>query len=86
MGQPPEGGAGLSDQEITEIGVKAGVDQAAFASCLGEGPYHDWPTFVTSRATAGGVEATPTVWVQGTDIEPDLDGLATAVRDAERKL
>jgi protein-disulfide isomerase len=83
--QPPEGSAGLSDQELTEIAVKTGADQAAFASCLGEGRYHDWPTFVTSRATAGGVEGTPTARVQGADIEPDLDSLATAMRAAEGK-
>jgi protein-disulfide isomerase len=83
VGQPPEGGAGLTDKEITEIGVAAGVDQAAFASCLGDGRYHDWPTFVTSRAAQAGVEGTPTVRVNGTDIEPDGESLTAAVQQAE---
>lgn len=86
VGQPPEGGAGLSDKEITEIGVAAGVDQAAFASCLGDGRYHEWPTFVTSRAAQAGVEGTPTVRVQGADVEPDAESLSAAVREAESKL
>jgi len=85
VGQPPEGGAGLTDQEITEIGVKAGVGQAAFASCLGEGRYADWPTFVTARSGQAGVEGTPTVHVQGVDIEPDAESLAAAVQEAESK-
>ena len=84
VGQPPEGGAGLSDQEITEIGVSAGVDQAAFASCLGDGRYHEWPTFVTSRAAQAGVEGTPTVRVNGTDIEPDAGSLTAAVQQAQK--
>ena len=84
-GQPPEGGAGLTDKEITEIGVSAGVGQAAFASCLGDGRYHDWPTFVTSRAAQAGVEGTPTVRVNGADVEPDADSLTAAVQQAESK-
>src|ERR1700761_5848257 len=64
VSQPPEGGAGLSDSEIAGIAVAAGVDQAAFSSCAGEGRYHEWPTFVTSRAAQAGVGGTPTVLVQ----------------------
>jgi protein-disulfide isomerase len=82
VGQPPEGGAGLTDKEITEMGVSVGVDQTAFASCLGDGRYHEWPTFVTSRAAQAGVEGTPTVRVNGTDIEPDADSLTAAVQQA----
>ena len=83
---PPEGGAGLSDSEIAEIAVSAGVDQAAFSSCAGEGRYHEWPTFVTSRAAQAGVEGTPTVLVQGADVEPDTESLAAAVQQAQDKL
>ena len=83
VAQPPEGGAGLTDEEITEIGVSVGVDRAAFASCLGDGRYYDWPTFVTSRAAQAGVEGTPTVRVNGIDIEPDADSLTAAVQQAK---
>jgi protein-disulfide isomerase len=86
VSQPPEGGAGLSDSEIAEIAATAGVDQAAFSSCAGEGRYREWPTFVTSRAAQAGVGGTPTVLVQGADVEPDAESLAAAVQQAQDKL
>jgi len=86
VSQPPEGGAGLTDQEITEIAVAAGVDQTAFASCVSQGRYHEWPTFVTAGAAQAGVEGTPTVRVEGADVEPDGDSVTAAVREAQSKL
>jgi protein-disulfide isomerase len=86
VGQPPEGGAGLTDEEITAIGVAAGLDQASFASCVSEGRYLEWPTFVTSRAAQAGVEGTPTVRVQGADVEPDGESVTAAVQQAQGKL
>ena len=37
--QPPEGGAGLSDAELTDIGRATGLPGAAFAACVSDGPY-----------------------------------------------
>ncbi|HEY1671888.1 MAG TPA: thioredoxin domain-containing protein [Streptosporangiaceae bacterium] len=85
VSQPPEGGAGLSDMEIAEIAVAVGVDRTAFSSCAGEGRYLEWPTFVTYRAAQAGVGGTPTVLVQGADVEPDTESLAAAVQQAQDK-
>src|ERR1700746_3887266 len=41
--QPPEGGPGLSDEELAGLGKTAGLDPASFAACLSDGPYLDWP-------------------------------------------
>jgi protein-disulfide isomerase len=84
--QPPEGGPGLSDGEIGNIGRAAGLDPAAFTSCASEGRYLEWPPFVTARAAGAGVEGTPTVRVDGADVEPDGESLTTAVRQAESAL
>ena len=81
--QPPEGGPGLSDEEIAEIGVAAGLDQAAVTSCVREGRYLEWPTYVTIRAVEASVEGTPTVRVQGADVEPDGESLTAAVQQAQ---
>jgi protein-disulfide isomerase len=35
--QPPEGGAGLSDAVLAELGQAAGLDEAPFAACLAQG-------------------------------------------------
>lgn len=80
--QPPEGGSGLSDAELTELGQAAGLDSAPFAACLSDGRYLDWPGYVTARALAAGVEATPTVLVAGVPVQADPQLIAAAVAEA----
>lgn len=82
VGQPAEGGPGLSDAELTAIGRSAGLTDAAFAACVSDGPYLDWPSYVTARATALGVDATPTVLVAGTVVRPDPQAITAAVTAA----
>jgi protein-disulfide isomerase len=81
LGQPPEGGPGLTNAELARIGRDLGLPDAAFASCVSEAPYLGWPPYVTARATALGVEATPTVLVAGTAVRPDARAIAAAVRE-----
>jgi protein-disulfide isomerase len=80
--QPPEGGPGLSDAELTGIGRAVGLADAAFAACVSDGPYLDWPSYVTARAAALGVEATPTVLVAGAAVTPEARAIAAAVAGA----
>jgi protein-disulfide isomerase len=82
LGQPPEGGAGLSNAELAGISRDLGLPEATFASCLAEAPYLEWPPYVTARATARGVQATPTVLVAGTAVQPDPRAITAAVREA----
>jgi protein-disulfide isomerase len=79
VNQPPEGGAGLSDAELADIGRTTGLDGGAFAACLAEGRYLDWPPYVTARATAHGVNVTPTAWVAGAAVRPDARAIIAAV-------
>jgi len=80
--QPPEGGPGLSDAELAAIGREAGLADAAFAGCLSDAPYLDWPSYVTARATAAGVSATPTVLVAGVAVRPEAQAITAAVAQA----
>jgi protein-disulfide isomerase len=80
--QPPEGGPGLSDGQLASIGPEAGIPEAAFAACLSEGLYLDWPSYVTARATAAGVSATPTVLVAGAAVRPEAEAITAAVAQA----
>jgi len=80
--QPPEGGPGLSDTELISIGRGAGLADPGFAACVSEGPYLDWPPYVTARATALGVDATPTVLVAGAVVKPEARPIAAAVAEA----
>lgn len=80
VNQPPEGGPGLSDAELAELG-RALLADSAFTTCLSDAPYLDWPPYVTARAVALGVEATPTVLVAGTVVKPEAQSIAAAVED-----
>jgi len=80
--QPPEGGPGLSDAELASIGRSAGRPDAGFAACVADGPYLDWPPYVTARATAAGVHATPTVLVAGAEVRAEPEAIAAAVARA----
>jgi protein-disulfide isomerase len=80
--QPPEGGPGLSDAELAGLGGAAGLADAAFAACVSDGPYLNWPPYVTARATAAGVHGTPTVLVAGAEVGPDPQAITAAVARA----
>jgi protein-disulfide isomerase len=80
--QPPEGGPGLSDEELIRIGLAIGLDQS-FAGCVTAGTYLDWPPYVTAVANAAGVNSTPTVAVQGIVVSPDPETIAAAVTRAQ---
>jgi protein-disulfide isomerase len=80
--QPPEGGPGLSDDELAVIGREAGLTSAAFTGCLSDAPYLDWPSYVTERAVAAGVTGTPTVLVAGEDVPPEPAAITAAVTEA----
>jgi protein-disulfide isomerase len=86
VNQPPEGGPGLSDPELADIGRGVGLADAVFTDCVSDAPYLDWPPYVTARATALGVEATPTVLVAGTTVRPEAQSIATAVAAARAGL
>jgi protein-disulfide isomerase len=80
--QPEEGGPGLSDEEIAGVAEAAGLDVAAFTACTSTGRYLDWPAFVTAGAVDASVPGTPTVRVNGTEVDPDGDSITAAVQQA----
>jgi protein-disulfide isomerase len=82
VSQPPEGGPGLSDAELAGLGRTVGLDGAAFTACLSDAPYLGWPPYVTARATALGVDATPTVLVAGAVVRPEAGPIGAAVAAA----
>jgi protein-disulfide isomerase len=81
VNQPPEGGPGLSDAELAGIGRALGLADTGFTACVSDAPYLDWSPYVTARATALGVEGTPTVLVAGTAVRPEARSIADAAAD-----
>ncbi|MGW5333726.1 DsbA family protein [Streptomyces bauhiniae] len=80
--QPPEGGPGLSDDELVELGRAVGLADGSFAACVREGVYLDWTSYVTAMADQRGVGGTPTVAVQGVAVPANPRTILVAVRAA----
>jgi protein-disulfide isomerase len=77
--QPPEGGPGLSDGQLIELGEGIGISDPQFAATIHLGSYLPWPSFVTQRAIARGVAGTPSVFVDGIPVPARPGPIVAAV-------
>lgn len=77
--QPPEGGPGLADETLVEIGRSVGLAEPSFARCVLGRAYLDWSAYVTFMAGRHGVGATPTVTVDGMSVPANPRAILTAV-------
>ncbi|MCM0679030.1 DsbA family protein [Micromonospora phytophila] len=83
--QPPEGGAGLSDDELVDIAAGTGIDRDGFSSCLREGTFKPWTEHVTEEASKANVTGTPTILVDGRPVaDRSPEGIRAAVEAAGR--
>jgi protein-disulfide isomerase len=48
--QPPEGGPGLSDDQLVDIGGPVGLNAPSFAACVRDGTYENWVSHVNDLA------------------------------------
>jgi protein-disulfide isomerase len=77
--QPPEGGAGLSDEELVGLGRSVGISEEGFSDCVLGHAHLPWVAHVTERAIERGVEGTPTVFVEGTQVAADPRSIVAAL-------
>lgn len=77
--QPPEGGAGLSDDDLIQIAGGVGLVNPDFAECVRDGKYKKWTGHVTEKASERGVTGTPTIFVNGKEIERTPEALKSAL-------
>ena len=80
--QPAEGGPGLTDAQLAELAESAGLPGPGFAECQQSGRYLDWAPYVTALAVARGVQATPTVLVNGKPVPANARMISAAVADS----
>jgi protein-disulfide isomerase len=80
--QPPEGGPGLSDDQLISVAGNAGIINPAFAACVRGSKYQAWVGQLTNQAIQRGVTATPTVFVNDKQTEPTAEAITTAVNTA----
>jgi protein-disulfide isomerase len=77
--QPPEGGPGLTDEQLVALGIEVGLAEPSFPNCVPAHAYVPWADYVTQRALARGVSATPTTLVQGVPVPANSGAIAAAV-------
>jgi protein-disulfide isomerase len=75
--QPPEESAGLSDEELAQLGVQTGLSED-LARCVMQGTYIEWAEYVTAKALARGVNGTPSVYVDGMGVPASADAIMSA--------
>lgn len=79
--QPPEGGSGLPTGQLIALGQQAGAGPQ-FAQCVNANTYAPWTAALTDDASKAGVNGTPTVKVNGRDIDNTEEALRAAVPTA----
>jgi protein-disulfide isomerase len=77
--QPEEGGSGLPGSKIIALAGQAGAAPSV-ADCINGKTYAKWAKALTESASRAGVNATPTVMVNGKQIENTVTALEQAVR------
>lgn len=83
--QPAEGSAGLSDDQLIQIGGTVGLIDPTFAKCVRDGKYKTWATHNTDVFASKGYTGTPTVVVAGKMLSaPDAQTLQSAVDAASK--
>ena len=76
--QPAQGSAGLTDDQLIDLGGQAGIINPAFAQCVRASKYAAWVGQGTDDAARRGVTAPPTVYVNGKPVTPPTAEAITA--------
>jgi protein-disulfide isomerase len=67
--QPPERTGGYTTDDLLAAGQAVGLDDAGFESCVRDGTYADWGRHVLDAFRDEGLEATPSVLLNGEPLE-----------------
>jgi protein-disulfide isomerase len=84
--QPKEGTAGLSNKQLISYGKQAGAKDPALSKAINGSTYKSWVSKITDAASKGNVTGTPTVRIDGQDVQgsanawPSLDELKKAIK------
>ncbi len=81
--QAPENSGRLTPSYLIGLGTQVGITSSSFSSCVSDGTHDDWVRKLTDDASKRGVVGTPTVFVNGQQLQDlSAQGLQTAVSAA----
>ena len=70
--QPQQEGVGYTQEQLKDFGVQAGIAGPAldtFNACVDAQTYADWPTLSNEAASLKGITATPTLYLNGEEVD-----------------
>ncbi|WP_328388885.1 DsbA family protein [Nocardia sp. NBC_00416] len=67
--QPPEGGAGLTDEQLIAIAQQAGYTDPTIAGCITDRKFDGFVAAESKDSLSEGIDGTPTVFVNGEQVK-----------------
>jgi protein-disulfide isomerase len=83
--QPPEGGPGLNQAQLIELGRAVGLTDPGFESCVENYVHLPWVEYVTMQAAERGVSGTPSVFLAGVPVPANGSVIEAAVAEMLRE-
>jgi protein-disulfide isomerase len=77
--QPAEGGPGPEDDQLIQYAVQAGADESAISEPIEDKVYEQWIKNATEQMSKNGVNGTPTVFIDGEQVEGTPEDAIDAV-------
>jgi protein-disulfide isomerase len=71
--QPAENAGAINADFLKSIGAAVGITSPEFANCVDNGGYSDWVRNVAESAAKANVNSTPTVFVNGKEIDRNTE-------------
>lgn len=71
--QPAENAGGITAEFLKAIGASIGISSAKFAACVDNGGYSDWVRNVAEAGAKANVNSTPTVFVNGKELDRNTE-------------
>jgi protein-disulfide isomerase len=71
--QPAENAGAINADFLKSIGAAVGITSPEFATCVDNGGYSDWVRNVAEAAAKANVNSTPTVFVNGKEIDRNTE-------------
>lgn len=71
--QPAENAGAINAEFLKTLGVSVGINTPKFAACVDNGGYADWVKNVAEAGAKANVNSTPTIFVNGKELDPNSE-------------